>query len=509
MFIEDKYNLYERQVDTDFRMFGAGSSFPSLPTIYRNRKARFQEDKLLSGQYGNGVTLEIMVTDAFNKNKKVQIPYNVLTINKFKLFTEKLVSLIFGVGDIDVKGSNDEITVLLRKLVEKTHWLNSIKDVVTKISCNGNCILRTYEGGANCLSMTKGFKIVDEHDITKTKALVIYEELTDEKGLESFVRVELHTKGYMAERVYKYTKSFESGLLGDAVEYNYRGRTIPAEGKYYTLDFDEVAAAEWVSINEECHPTKVYGTSPYNDFANLVFKLEELLSIESMVIETNAKPILAVATKLIQKDEKNGGYKLAKVDNMGYDIVPIREGDPMPQFIQNANNQLEHSRALRESIENEIYELMEMNKAFVSGEYGGNISDDTLNSIMKGCIDRAERYWWSIYPAIKNSLYCLARLNGINVTYEEIEVIPNIGINESKKELADVSSTLINNKILSRESVRIKYYSMSKEQSDMEEEQIKLETEQPILDTTNITNTDNVKEENSNEVVGDTSKVGN
>lgn len=457
-------------------MLRTGASFPPSNIVARNKRYLFEE-KLFRGTYNEGVQLEVTCVDSSNKLVKKDIPYSKLTINKFKLYVEKVISLFFGVGDFEYKCSTLEDTQLLRDLVERTRWVADIKKAIKKVEINGNVILRTSSKGADAIEPYRGFKIVDKHDKGTEKAIVIFEVLESEGiNRQDYVRVELHAKGYLAERVYEYSSGMYSGVLGRAVNYEYRGRVIKSEGNFYEMPVKNVSAAEWITVDDESDISGVYGISPLRDFKDLVFKLEELMSIESMVIETNSKPLLAVASKLVKPDEKTGGYKLSKIDDIGYDIIPLKDGEKPPQFVNNANAQLEHSAKLRESLEAHVHELMEMNKAFISGEYGGNVSDETLNTIMKGCIDRAERHWWNMYYKVKNSLYCLAALNGLDIDYEDIEVIPNIGLNENKKELAEISGTLIDKQILSRESIRMKYYGMTKEQSKLEDDQIREES---------------------------------
>lgn len=470
----ENFNRVIKEVNTDFECLQPGQPFPPDNVRFRNMRFNF-EKKLYDGSYANGKMLEVTCLDSMNRVIKKNLPYRVLTVNKFNLYVNKILSLYFGVSDFDYRARTDEDTEILRRLVERVGWVDSIMNAVTILETYGNCILRTYVGGVNAIPPTNGFLIVDKHDRNNIKAIVIYEILEEKQNngiIKEYVRVELHCKGFMAERVYEYNFN---GVLGEPVDYIYRGRLIKAEGNYYELPFDDVSAVEWMTIDRNRDESGVYGKSPFWDFAHLVFKLEELLSVEAFVTEANAKPLLAVSSSMLIADEKTGGYKLRKIETDGLDITPVRENENPPQFVSVPTSQLEHSRKLRDDIQSHIYELMEFNRAFMIGEYSGQISHDTLEGIIRGCIDRAQRHWWQMYTPIKNSLYCLARLNGLNIPYEDIEIIANIGVNESKKEMANISSILINNKILSRETVRMMYYGMTKDQSDAEEEKIKKE----------------------------------
>lgn len=470
-----RYNNYLKEVSTDYSMLVPGALFPPNGDVARHIKYKF-ENRLFSGEYADNKRLQITATDSTNTPRIYDLEYKRLSTNKFKLYTNKIDSVVFGVGDVDVKADTEENTNLLVKLVERTKWIASIRDGFRRLEVNGNSILRTYMNGVDVLEPLHGFKIINEHDKKEVITKVLFEVMYDNKitpSIEQHIRVELHCNGHVAERVYK-AYPFGNGQykLGEPVNYNYRGRLISADGNFYSFDIPEVSMVEWLSIDTESDNTGVYGVSPYWDFKDLIFKLEELLSIESYVIETNAKPLLAVSSKLIVPDEQTGGYKLKKIEGAESNILPLGKDDMTPEFIQNANTQLEHSALLRKDMDEQSYELMEMNKAFMRGEYGGNVSNETLNDIMKGCIDRAERHWWSIYWNVKNSLYILARFNGLNIPYESIEIVANIGVNENKKQLSEISGALIDKKILSRQTVRSRFYGMSKEQSEAEDAQI-------------------------------------
>ena len=74
-----------------------------------------------------------------------------------------------------------------------------------------------------------------------------------------------------------------------------------------------------------------------------------------------------------------------------------------------------------------MYELSEMGKTFLSGEYRGNISEETLNNTIKSAIDKGNRLLTELYSAFRDSLYCLCRLNGIDIKKSDINIQFNVG----------------------------------------------------------------------------------
>ena len=126
-----------------------------------------------------------------------------------------------------------------------------------------------------------------------------------------------------------------------------------------------------------------------------------------------------------------------------------------------------------------MYELSEMGKTFLSGEYSGNISEETLNNTIKSAIDKGNRLLTELYSTFRDSLYCLCRLNGIDVKKSDITIIFNVGRTDDDLKVSQICETLSNNKILSRRSIREKYFGMNSDQSDAEEMYIKAENSEP------------------------------
>ena len=126
-----------------------------------------------------------------------------------------------------------------------------------------------------------------------------------------------------------------------------------------------------------------------------------------------------------------------------------------------------------------------MGKTFLSGEYSGNISEESLNNIIKSAIDKGNRLINEMYAGFVDSLYCLCKLNGIDLKREDITIVFNVGRTDDDKAVADVCTTLVQNKILSKATVREKYYGYNKEQSDNEDLQIALESGESIQNVEN------------------------
>jgi hypothetical protein len=160
-----------------------------------------------------------------------------------------------------------------------------------------------------------------------------------------------------------------------------------------------------------------------------------------------------------------------------------------------------------------LYELSEMGKTFLSGEYSGNISEESLNNIIKSAIDKGNRLINEMYAGFVDSLYCLCKLNGIELKREDITIVFNVGRTDDDKAVADVCTTLVQNKILSKATVREKYYGYNKEQSDNEDLQIALESGENLQDVENDDQSDddlvNLSKNIGNENIGGNTNEAN
>ena len=181
-------------------------------------------------------------------------------------------------------------------------------------------------------------------------------------------------------------------------------------------------------------------------------------------------PFLVVGMDMIDTDPNTGKRSLKLVNG----TYMVSSGDTDVKSVE-LNYNLENSENMLGILKQFLYELSEMGKTFLSGEYSGNISEETLNNTIKSAIDKGNRLINDMYSGFVDSLYCICKMNGINVKREDITIVFNVGRTDDDSAIANVSTTLINNKILSKATVREKYFGYNKEQSDNEDKQIALE----------------------------------
>lgn len=495
------YN-FDADYEYDFSFMNTGSKFPTTRMLAKNTEYRFRK-KEFSGSYGFNRSLVAMV----NKIEK-HIPYKLLTLNYFKLLTNKIVDLIFN-NEVIIKCGDNTLDTEINNLVEKTDWLNGIRKAVKYVTIYGDSCLKTFKNGVSVFSPLHAFKVVNSNNVDDVKGYVLYNTIIEKragKKVIEYIKFEIHIKGFIYECVKEYIGGFNAGTIGKSVDYIYNNRKIPKEGLWYNTGVNNCELVQWLSIN--IGVDDVYGESVYQDIQDIVFALEHRISMEHHALNSLADPLLIVGMSSVIEDE-NGNYKLKTV-NGNMIVTEDRNNDKAitPQSFQQ-DFKLDVYSDFIDQLKSELYELSELGRVFLSSEYSGNISEESISNLIKGAIDKATRILNDVYYKLRDSLYVLAVLNNINIKKEEITIVFNMGQTDSDKNVAEVCQLLSQYKILSRQSLREKYFGYSKEQSDNEESIIIKEDKQVLgaddadskLDNLNTKNLNiNNKEEITNEI---------
>ena len=141
-----------------------------------------------------------------------------------------------------------------------------------------------------------------------------------------------------------------------------------------------------------------------------------------------------------------------------------------------------------------------MGRCFLSGQYQGNISEQTLNNVIKSAIDKGNRLLTEMYDAFADSLYCLCKLNDIDVDRDSISIIFGIGRTDDDMQVAEIAEKLINVGLMSKQTIRERYYGYTAEQSQVEDKLIQKEKEPNDKQSDDIEkNDDNLMEVENNE----------
>lgn len=444
-------------LETNLNMINENQAFPTIDMNIRNARYRLNERRR-SGEYANNMYLTVQNKDGVEK----KLGWNILKLNKFKLYTNKMDSLLFN-RDPLITAGDDDTTVLVNKLVNRTQWIDGIRQAIRNMETYGDAPIKTHSGGVSPFSPVNAFKVVDEHDKTNVKYYVLVDYLKDNDNTITHIRFETHLKGYVYERVYEYKGS----ILGKPVQYNIKDRTISVNGNWYATGVNDFVI-QWLLVDSQ---DGVYGQSPYEDFAPLVHEVERRLTLQNKILDAHSEPMLAVGAGLLVENEITG--RVEPMDVLG-NIVEVPSGYSAPQYVT-WDGKLDNSQAMVDSLFSQIYEVTELGKTFMTGEYTGNISEESLDKLVKSALDRGERHVWDIYFEVRKSLYVLCKLNGLNVDIEDLNIVFQVGQMDSITTIANVINSRVEKGTLSVESALQRFDGYTEKQAIEEVNRIKAE----------------------------------
>ena len=467
--------IYERKYskgnyDTDFSNIREGCVFPSKEVFDRNKVYRFNQ-KLFSGEYAFNKKLIARIDDV-----EQELDYQTIPINKFELIVNKLDGLLFG-NELTIQTGDVHRDKEVQRLVEKTHWVRDIRRGVKLCLINGDSVLKTGRFGVSPFSPLFAYKVVDESNKDNVKGYVLHELLYTRNEISTgrytykanYIRILISCKGYDYERVYEYKGGNKRGTIGRPVKYKYKDRWISKKGNYYWTGIDDAETVQWLSINTE--KDGVYGSSAFDNIKDIVFAIENRISTENWVVDNHGKPILLVGMTSVTPNEKTGTYSPSIIE--GKYMIQKGQGEK-PEYLT-WDGKLENSKQIRDDLEQSFYELTEMGKTFLTGEYKGNISEESLNNLIKSAIDRGNRHLNDIWYDIRKSLYILCKLNGIQVGIEDININFNVGRVDDTKTISEICKTLSDMKLFSKQTLLNKFFGYTEEDALAEFERIQSE----------------------------------
>lgn len=473
--MDNIYASYSRPMtkgnyDTDFSNLKEGYTFPSNEVRGRNSVYRFNM-KCFNGEYAHNKKLVAMIDDV-----PTPINYKVIPINRFELVVNKLDSLLFG-NEIIITTGDVNRDKEVQHLIERTHWLRDIRRGVKLAEIYGDAILKTGKHGVSPISPLFGYKVVDISDKNKIRGYVLHELLYDRIDYGNHVnyepkhiRIIISSCGFEFERVYEYKGGNVSGVLGKPVRYKYKDRWITRKGRYYWTGIEDCETVQWLSVNTE--KDGVYGSSSFESLKEIIFAIENRLSTENWVVDNHGKPILAAGIQYFNPNEKTGTYS-PSIINGKYMVQKGTEGKP--EFLT-WDGKLDVSKQIRDDLDEHFYELSEMSRCLLTGEFSGNISEETMNNMIKTALDRGNRDLNDLWYDIRKSLYVLCKLNGIKLSIEDININFNVGRVDDTKVISEICSTLSNVGLFSKHTLLTKFWGYTNEDADAEFERIKSET---------------------------------
>ena len=142
----DTYRLLSRgEYDNDFSFLNYNSSFPTNEVRRRNCVYKFRH-KQYTGEYAYNKNLVAMINGV-----QSEIPYKVISVNYFKLITDKMTDIVMN-NDIAIKTGDSERDQKVIKLIEDKNWKDSIRKAFKLCTEYGDSCIKTYTNGCSVLS---------------------------------------------------------------------------------------------------------------------------------------------------------------------------------------------------------------------------------------------------------------------------------------------------------------------------------------------------------------------
>lgn len=470
------YTSYNRGMtkdnyDVDFNNIKEGCAFPSQEVYQRRKLYRFN-GKCFSGEYSNNKKLIAMVDDV-----PTPIDYKVLPINRFELVVNKLDSLLFG-NEITISTGDVHRDKEVQKLIDRVQWVKGVRKAVKLAEIYGDACIKTGRYGISSFSPLNAYKVIDKSDKNNVLGYVLHELLYSVKNVDNYtsytpshIRIIISCKGYEYERVYVYSGTNTLGTLGKPVKYKYKDRWISARGNYYYTGIEDCETVQWLSVNTD--KDDVYGSCAFDSIKELVFAMENRLSTENWIVDNHGKPLLLIGMQSVTPNEKTGTYTPSVIEGK----YMLQKGpSEKPEYLT-WDGKLENSKQIRDDFDEIFYELTELSKSFLLGDYKGNVSDESLNTMIKSALDRGNRDLNDLWYDIVKSLYVLCKLNNIDVQLSDINVNFNVGRVDNTKITADVCKILGDMKLFSKQTLLSKFWGYSEEDALAEFDRINKENE--------------------------------
>lgn len=435
----------------------AGAKWPPPDLRTRQNYQRFSM-KLYDGTY-SAFRKFIALVD----NSERELPYNMLKLNYFKRVVDSIVGLSFN-NEITVSASDPTTTLALQQLVDRTHFVDSMRSCLMLTEIYGDSILRVNKTGVNVLPPYWGLKCVNSHDIDKVERIILYEYLyrPDSQDTAYAIRFEEHS----SRGIYEFVRELNGTTLGNKIQVTYRGRVISSEGNFYELSKNtDNSTAIWCTLN---NGVSIYGMSVLDDIKDIVFSLESLASMREYTVRENTQPFMVLGMSMFTTDEATGSYKLKKINDRY--IIKDQSGDPV--YLEWGGQNTVHARELQEDLMQNLYELSEISKVAMSGDYNGNVSADTIKTAAQSSTEKASRDLGKLWSYFQQALYTLARLNSIDVRLEDINIMFSVDRTMDDKTVAEVCKIFSEMGLLSSRTLRKKYLGYTDNQCDTEEQTI-------------------------------------
>ncbi|AGK98177.1 phage portal protein [Clostridium pasteurianum] len=375
------------------------------------------------------------------------ISYAVLA-NFQKIISLKTADLLLGEAPqikIDERSSVEQKTV--DSIVESSDLINTAYENTIDISRYGDGLFFIYKDtdtGAGRIDVTQPsiwFPIVSADNVKKIQYHVLawtfevkapqktgfwQQFFTSTSEKESFLKVQIHSKGSYEEKLYK----LENGTPTRIKE------LISSDVKQTGLNNFAI-----VQVSNIITSDRITGLNDYDDISSLISELEVRVSQVARILDKHAAPSVQGPSTAIEKDPRTGQYAL----KMGNYFPRDSTDDPPVEYVT-WDAQLNANFTIINKLINLLYTISEMGNTIFGDMSGqsmgtGNLSGIALRRLMMSPLAKVNRIRMRMDTALKKALKLCSQLGGegiVDLSDKPISIIWKDGLPEDPQEMAQV-----------------------------------------------------------------------
>lgn len=386
---------------------------------------------LMSEERQKGYKQNLLRFDGdYNKNNYIYVKnlqgtvdkYRVATENFYKLITLKLQGLLLNEKPIITVKDNAEKTKLLNDLVNNSGFWLAFQQSFRNFSSLGTGALYLYKQGVpkvNPLNPQFLYKVVNSTDISEVKCYVLAQPIVSidyknpEKSKTTHIRMLYHYKGYYIEKVYEYKES--KGVLGQVVAQDFVDYKVSSTGLRVDTGLEDFAV---FTFENQPSANSIYGTSDYNQIADVVSIYEQILTLVNIVIVKNINPIIQVPAGLMHENEQTGQLEFNGVGS----AVEVRKDEKDIKYIS-YDMQVTDIMNYIDRLLSEIGIQSEMSKTFLTGDFASNLSGEAIKNLIKSPLDKISRSIDTLDSVVKGLFSQMLLLQGIeDIDISDVEI---------------------------------------------------------------------------------------
>lgn len=360
----------------------------------------------------------------YNKDKIIRIKnlnggvdsFPLITENFFKLMTLKLQGLLLNEKPLLLIKDNDELTLILNKVVNDSGFWKALLSVYRNFSSLGSGVLylsyKNNKPKVNSVNPKYVYKVVNPQNIDEVVCFILVQPIYTVDYTAPYsekieqLRVMYHYKGYYIEKWYEYDNC---GQIGQKLK----------QKKYKTglTDFAVFCMDNATPIDS------VWGCSDYDNIGDIVNLYEQTLTIVGAVLIKNINPILQVPYGTLTQNEQTG--KLEAPTNG--DVIEAEKDAADTKFIT-YDMQISDIMEYVQTLLNELGIQSEMSKTFLTGEFTSNLSGAAIKNLLKAPLDKISRSIDEMDYVLKALMVQMLGLVNVVVEPNDIGIIWQDGI---------------------------------------------------------------------------------